>query len=441
MLFHSPIYLILFLPLVLIFYFKLNKFFKIDNKIILGLFGLFFYSWWNLYLTPLIIISILFNYYMSNLIININDQVRKKRLLLLSIFLNVFYLGIFKYTDFIIQNINTLIGSDIEKFNIPFPLAMSFFTFQTIAFLVDCYDEEIKKNDLKKYSLFIIFFPQLVAGPIVKYNDMIPQFENPKNQLINKNNIVLGLFVIIIGLFKKIVIADTLSINVDDGFNNYLELNFVESWIISLSFTLQIYFDFSGYIDMATGSAILFNIRLPQNFDSPFKASSLINFWHRWHITLFKFLMNYIYFPWIRSLKKITYSKAMFVTFCVFIISGIWHGPTWGYVMFGILHGVGLIINHTFNKFNLFKLHFIIGWFLTMFWVNLTQIFFRSKDLDTAIYISKSIFGLNGFDFETDMLSDYFVMVSTIVALIIVFCFKNTNYLIENHFKESDAKI
>ena len=131
----------------------------------------------------------------------------------------------------------------------------------------------------------------------------------------------------------------------------------------------------------------------------------------------------------------------MFVTFCVFIISGIWHGPTWGYVMFGILHGVGLIINHTFNKFNLFKLHFIIGWFLTMFWVNLTQIFFRSKDLDTAIYISKSIFGLNGFDFETDMLSDYFVMVSTIVALIIVFCFKNTNYLIENHFKESDAKI
>jgi D-alanyl-lipoteichoic acid acyltransferase DltB (MBOAT superfamily) len=378
---------------------------------------------------------------MSNLIININDQVRKKRLLLLSIFLNVFYLGIFKYTDFIIQNINTLIGSDIEKFNIPFPLAMSFFTFQTIAFLVDCYDEEIKKNDLKKYSLFIIFFPQLVAGPIVKYNDMIPQFENPKNQLINKNNIVLGLFVIIIGLFKKIVIADTLSINVDDGFNNYLELNFVESWIISLSFTLQIYFDFSGYIDMATGSAILFNIRLPQNFDSPFKASSLINFWHRWHITLFKFLMNYIYFPWIRSLKKITYSKAMFVTFCVFIISGIWHGPTWGYVMFGILHGVGLIINHTFIRLNLFKIPSFVGWFLTMFWVNLTQIFFRSKDLDTAIYISKSIFGLNGFEFKTNLLNDYLILSASITALIIVFCFKNTNYLIENHFKNNNSKI
>ena len=134
---------------------------------------------------------------MSNLIINTNDQIKKKRLLLFSIFLNVIYLGIFKYTDFIIQNINTLTGSDIEKFNIPFPLAMSFFTFQTIAFLVDCYDEEIKKNNLKKYSLFIIFFPQLVAGPIVKYNDMIPQFENPKNQLINKNNIILGLLVII----------------------------------------------------------------------------------------------------------------------------------------------------------------------------------------------------------------------------------------------------
>jgi len=440
-LFHSPIYLIIFLPLVVIFYYKINRFLKIDNRIVLGFFGLIFYSWWNIYLTPLIVISILFNYYISNLIINNQDQVKKKRLLIFSIILNVIYLGIFKYTDFIIQNINLLTGSEIEEFNIPFPLAMSFFTFQTIAFLVDCYDDEISKNDLKKYSLFIIFFPQLVAGPIVKYNDIIPQFENPKNQLMNKNNIILGLIVIIIGLFKKVVIADTLSINVDDGFNNYLDLNFIEAWIVSLSFTFQIYFDFSGYIDMATGSAILFNIRLPKNFDSPFKATSLINFWHRWHITLFKFLMNYIYFPWLRSLNKITYTKAMFVTFCVFIISGIWHGPTWGYVMFGILHGVGLIINHTFNKFNLFKLHFLFGWFLTMFWVNLTQIFFRSKDLDTAIYISKSIFGLNGFDLNTDMFSDYLIMISTIVALIIVFCFKNTNYLIENYFKDADTKI
>jgi D-alanyl-lipoteichoic acid acyltransferase DltB (MBOAT superfamily) len=192
---------------------------------------------------------------------------------------------------------------------------------------------------------------------------------------------------------------------------------------------------------MATGSAILFNIRLPQNFDSPFKASSLINFWHRWHITLFKFLMNYIYFPWIRSLKKITYSKAMFVTFCVFIISGIWHGPTWGYVMFGILHGVGLIINHTFIRLNLFKIPSFVGWFLTMFWVNLTQIFFRSKDLDTAIYISKSIFGLNGFEFKTNLLNDYLILSASITALIIVFCFKNTNYLIENHFKNNNSKI
>lgn len=441
MLFHSPIYLIIFLPLVVIFYYKLNKFLKIDNRIVLGTFGLIFYSWWNVYLAPLIVISILFNYYISNLIIINQDRIKKKRLLLFSIFLNVIYLGIFKYTDFIIQNINALTGSEINEFNIPFPLAMSFFTFQTIAFLVDCYDDEISKNDFKKYSLFIIFFPQLVAGPIVKYNDMIPQFENPKNQLINKNNIILGLIVIIIGLFKKVVIADTLSINVDAGFNNYLDLNFIEAWIVSLSFTFQLYFDFSGYIDMATGSAILFNIRLPQNFDSPFKATSLINFWQRWHITLFKFLMNYIYFPWIRSLKKITYTKAMLVTFCVFIISGIWHGPTWGYVMFGVLHGIGLIINHTFNRFDSLKLYFLFGWFLTMFWVNLTLVFFRSEDLSTALHISKTIFGLNGFDFNTDMFNNHFIILSAIAALIIVFCFKNTNYLIENHFKKSDVKI
>jgi len=246
---------------------------------------------------------------------------------------------------------------------------------------------------------------------------------------------------ILINIGVTRVLSSGLELNVDSGFNNYLDLNFIEAWIVSLSFTFQLYFDFSGYIDMATGSAILFNIRLPQNFDSPFKATSLINFWHRWHITLFKFLMNYIYFPWIRSLKKITYTKAMFVTFCVFIISGIWHGPTWGYVMFGVLHGIGLIINHTFNRLNLFKLHFLFGWFLTMFWVNLTQIFFRSKDLDTAIYISKTIFGLNGLNFYTNMFNNYFTILSTIAALIIVFCFKNTNYLIENHFKKSETKI
>ena len=161
MLFHSPIYLIIFLPLVVIFYYKLNKFLKIDNRIVLGTFGLIFYSWWNVYLAPLIVISILFNYYISNLIIINQDRIKKKRLLLFSIFLNVIYLGIFKYTDFIIQNINTLTGSEINEFNIPFPLAMSFFTFQTIAFLVDCYDDEISKNDFKKYSLFIIFFHNL----------------------------------------------------------------------------------------------------------------------------------------------------------------------------------------------------------------------------------------------------------------------------------------
>ena len=162
-----------------------------------------------------------------------------------------------------------------------------------------------------------------------------------KNRLFNQRNFNLGLVIILIGLFKKILLADNLAIFVDDGFSNHQNLEFFSSWLASLCFTFQIYFDFSGYIDMAMGIALLFNIKLPQNFDSPYKARSIINFWQRWHITLSNFLMNCLYFPWIKSLKKTNFLNAMIVTFFVFIIAGIWHGPSWLFVIFGALHGIG----------------------------------------------------------------------------------------------------
>ena len=313
---------------------------------------------------------------------------------------------------------------------------MSFFTFQTIAFLVDAYDDEIKNINFKKYSLFIIFFPQLIAGPIVKYNNMMSQFDTIENKNINLNNILLGLTIIAIGLFKKVVIADNLSINVDFGFANYNQINFIESWITSLSYTFQLYFDFSGYIDMATGSALLFNILLPKNFDSPFKASSLIDFWKKWHITLFNFLMNYIYFPILRSIKSINFVNAMIVTLFVFIISGFWHGPSWGYVIFGTLHGVGLVTNHIFNKISSFKFYKIISWSLTIIYVNFTLIFFRSENLHSAFSIIKSMFGFNGLKFNTNYFEDLLIIIISIAAFIICIFFKNVNYLIDNFYKK-----
>ena len=436
MLFNSTYYLLFFLPLVFIFYFLLRRFTDSDGKIILILSGLLFYGWWNINYTPLIIFSILFNYFIYTKIASSKNKSTKKFILLLAIFCNIFYLGIFKYTNFVIENLNHFLNLNIELFNLPFPLALSFFTFQTIAFLVDAYDDEIKNINFKKYSLFIIFFPQLIAGPIVKYNNMMSQFNSIENKNINLNNILLGLTIIAIGLFKKVIIADNLSINVDFGFTNYNQINFIESWIASLSYTFQLYFDFSGYIDMATGSALLFNILLPKNFDSPFKATSLIDFWKRWHITLFNFLMNYIYFPILRSIKKINFINAMIVTLFVFIISGFWHGPSWGYVIFGSLHGVGMIINHTYNKISSFQLYKLIGWSLTILYVNFTLVFFRSENLQSAFSIIKSMFGFNGLKFNTNYFDDLSVVIISIAAFIICIFFKNINYLIDNFYEK-----
>ena len=240
-------------------------------------------------MSPIIIGSIIFNYYFSKTIKEKPDDKSKRKLLIIAIIFNIIWLAIFKYTDFIIQNLNFLFSSNIDQINLPFPLAISFVTFQTIAHLVDCYNGKIEKNNLVRYSLFIIFFPQLIAGPIVKYRHMMTQFCDDNNRNFNFKNFNLGLIIILIGLFKKIFLADNLALIVEYGFTNPSSLSFYESWLTSLCFTFQIYFDFSGYIDIATGIALLFNIKLPQNFDSPYKSTSIINFWQRWHITLSHF--------------------------------------------------------------------------------------------------------------------------------------------------------
>jgi len=439
MLFHSSVFLLIFLPTIFCLFFLANKFTKIDSKVILILSGLIFYGWWNIYLAPLIIISILFNFYLSQHLIK-NGSFSKKKILLLTISLNIIFLIIFKYLDFLILNINYIFNTNLDYINLPFPLAMSFITFQTIAYLVDCYDGNIKKNNITEYSLFIIFFPQLIAGPIVNYNNMMPQFKNLKNKLINKQNIFLGLIIIFIGFFKKVIIADNLALIVDDGFLNHSDIDFYVAWLTSLSFTFQIYFDFSGYIDMATGSALLFNIKLPKNFDSPFKSTNMINFWQRWHITLSNFLMNYIYFPWLKYLKKITFIKSMIVTFFVFIIAGIWHGPSWLYVIFGSLHGIGLIINHTFNRYFNFSLNRYFAWFLTFNYVNITLIFFRSKTIDSSVDIIKGMTGLNTIELNLLLDKGLFLILVFLLAVIITFSFKNSNFLVENYFSSKNKQ-
>ena len=436
MLFHNPVFLFLFLPIVLILYYYAYKFSKFAHEYILIIAGLFFYAWWNIYLSPIIIISIIFNFYFGNLIKNSLSKNFRKKILFFAIFLNVLFLAIFKYADFIIENINYIFNSNIDLLNLPFPLAMSFFTFQTIAYLVDCYDGNIKKTRFTQYSLFIIFFPQLIAGPIVKYNHMMSQFDDQNNRLINRQNLNLGLVIILIGLFKKIILADNLAIFVENGFSGSQNLEFFASWLTSLSFTFQIYFDFSGYVDMATGIALLFNIRLPVNFNSPYKATSIINFWQKWHITLANFLTNYIYFPWVKSLKKVNFLKIMVIIFFVFLIAGIWHGPSWLYVIFGALHGFGLITNHVYRKLFDYKFNKYIACFLTFSYINLTFVFFRSDNLYNALNIIKGMLGLNGFELADYFEDKIYIIVTLLMAAIVVFCFKNTSYLIDKFKNE-----
>ncbi len=431
MLFHSPYFLFLFLPIVLFLYFFTSKYSKSVYEYILVFAGLFFYAYWDIFLSPIIIISILFNFYCAKKIKNQSDNKIKKRILIIGIIFNILWLSIFKYTDFIIQNLNLLFDSNIDQVNLPFPLAISFVTFQTIAHLVDCYNNKIEKNNLIRYSLFIIFFPQLIAGPIVKYKHMMTQFCDENKRIFNLKNFYLGLIVILIGLFKKIFFADNLAFLVEYGFNNSENLSFYESWLSSLCFTFQIYFDFSGYIDIATGISLLFNIKLPQNFDSPYKSKSIINFWQRWHITLSHFLTNYIYFPWAKSLKNVNFTNTMIITFLVFVIAGIWHGPSWLYVIFGCLHGIGLVCNHIFKRFFNFRINNYLACFLTFNYVNLTFVFFRSKNLEVAINIIKGMFGLNGFSYPNYSNFNIYIISILLISMFTVFIFKNTNHLIE----------
>ncbi len=226
-----------------------------------------------------------------------HKKVSKKKLLTIGVIANVGLLGYFKYSDFFISNVNFLVGSDIPLLNLALPLAISFFTFQQIAYLVDSYKGETKEYDFLNYVVFVTFFPQLIAGPIVHHKEMMHQFENVRNKVINYKNIALGLFIFSIGLFKKVVIADAFSVWATNGFDNAEILTLFEAWATSLSYTFQLYFDFSGYTDMAIGAALLFNIKLPINFNSPYKATDIQDFWRRWHITLSRFLRDYVYIP------------------------------------------------------------------------------------------------------------------------------------------------
>jgi len=361
------------------------------SRLFLLLASLFFYSWWNVWYLPIILLSMSFNYLIG---VYLNKVDSNKVVLYFGIISNLLLLGYFKYVDFFLENINLILDDDISLLHLALPLGISFFTFQQIAYLVDSYNSKTSDYDFINYAVFVTFFPQLIAGPIVHHEEMMPQFENLKNKLINYHNIALGLFIFSIGLFKKIVIADSLSVWVANGFDKAEVLSFVDSWISSLSYTFQLYYDFSGYTDMAIGAALLFNIKLPINFNSPYKARNIQDFWRRWHITLSRFLRDYIYIPLGGNRKG---SVRTYVNlFITFLLGGIWHGAGWNFIIWGILHGVATVVHRFFNRLSII-LPYWFGWFLTFNFLNISWVFFRAKTFDDALKVLSGMFGFEGF--------------------------------------------
>ena len=430
MLFNSYEFIFMFLPITFALYFYLNhKRLTEASKGLLVFSSLFFYSWWNIAYLPIILTSMLFNYLLGNALANSASRFSKKSVLIFGILINISLLGYFKYADFLIKNFNLALGSDVKLLHLALPLAISFFTFQQISYLVDSYRKETKEYDFLNYALFVTFFPQLIAGPIVHHKEMMPQFAKARNKIINYNHIAMGLFIFAMGLFKKVIIADTFAVWATQGFDVATTLNLFEAWATSLSYTFQLYFDFSGYTDMAIGAALLFNIKLPINFNSPYKATTIQDFWRRWHITLSRFLRDYIYIPLGGNRKGSvrTYTNLM----ATFILGGIWHCAGWTFIFWGFLHGFALAIHRAWSNLG-FKLWNWLAWLITFNFLNITWVFFRAKEWDDAIRILSAMFDFSNITSP----SNYQQIVYIAIFLIIIF-FKNSNEIIKMNFSKN----
>lgn len=399
MLFNSYEFLFLFLPVAVGGYFffgSREKHSEWANIWLVGM-SLFFYSYWNMKYLPLLLASIGFNYWISGYIIRYRKEKRKRHArtaFLLGMTFNAGVLGFFKYTDFLIENLDYF-GAGIPFLHIVLPLGISFFTITQMVYLVDCYEGVAKERNLIHYSLFVSFFPHLLAGPILYHRPMMKQFKDSTLRHVDWENIARGLSLFIIGLAKKVLIADSFVQVVAAGFSQPERLTFVDGWAVAFCYMMQLYFDFSGYSDMAVGIARMLNIKIPINFDAPYRAYGIINFWQRWHMSLTTTITNYLYTPMVMACERITFFKAMLATFAAMFIAGIWHGAGWNYVLFGSLHGIGLVLNHVWKKYHLWMWK-PLGYVLTLGLVLVAFVFFRAESVVGALHVLYAMVGGNG---------------------------------------------
>jgi len=445
MLFNSAEFLYLYLPLVLVGFFRAARTSHRLAALWLALASLFFYGWWNPKFVFLLLASVGFNYGMGYAIGHARAsgtrKLQAKRLLIVALAANLALLGYFKYTNFFLATANTMIGTGWKLRDIVLPLGISFFTFTQIAFLVDTYRGIAREYNFVHYLLFVTYFPHLIAGPVLHHKEMMPQFGLSSTYRFSYENLSVGITIFCIGLFKKVVIADSMGHYVGPVFNApgaEIQLSFVEAWGGALCYTFQLYFDFSGYSDMAIGLSRLFGVALPLNFHSPYKSANIIEFWRRWHMTLSRFLKDYLYLPLGGNRKGP--ARRYVNLMLTMLLGGLWHGAGWTYVVWGGLHGIYLVLNHAWHGAckrlwpNRAKtqssLAHALSVLITFLAVVVAWVVFRADNLETAGAILAAMLGMNGVSFVSAnklVMGDALVMISA--CLLIAWFVPNTQQI------------
>jgi alginate O-acetyltransferase complex protein AlgI len=397
MVFDTFPYIVLFLPIVLmsLHLARLSKI-QILPQVSILIASAVFYAWTSPSHLAYLVGSILANWLIARSMTGATE-LRRKRILQLGLILNIGFLSVFKYLNFFIGNIPYLFRYHIQVPNLGFPLGVSFFTLAQIMYLVDCYEELIPPSSLFDHATYVSFFPYVISGPISRAKRILHQFPALNVRTgPSAETMACAIHRFSLGLIKKVVLASAFSQTADFGFSNIQSLSAVEAWITLSSYTLQIYFDFSGYTDMATASALMLGIELPRNFDAPLRSKSIIEFWQRWHITLSGFITTYLYTPILTSFKRATLWTAAFATLIAMAIAGLWHGPSWNFVLFGVIHGTALAVNQFWRKKKMPKLPRWLSWLATFVVIDLAFLFFRAPDLSTAILCLPHLIGFDG---------------------------------------------
>ncbi|MBN8839053.1 MAG: MBOAT family protein [Sphingomonadales bacterium] len=462
MLFNSFVFIFGFLPIVLAATYWLGRWRQPAAKLALTLLSLGFYAWWRPVHLPLLLGSIVFNYIVGGVIQRAYADGRQRSVktwLTIGVLADVALLGWFKYANFVAYNLGLLVGHDLGLAKITLPLAISFFTFQKIAYLIDSARGDTRRMSFLDFSLFAAFFPQLIAGPIVHYKEVVPQLQGRLFAHRFARNMLIGTVIFAIGLFKKTVIADTLSSYADPLFaaaSAGHQFNIASGWLAAITYTLQLYFDFSGYSDMAIGLARMFGVKLPLNFHSPLRAASIIDYWRRWHMTLQRFIVAYIFQPLSLPMNRLAAERGLkgwnafavaigVPTFVTFVAIGIWHGAGWTFVLFGVMHAIYICVNEIWRERRknrrraLRKQGKTLGdpgaaeragyHLITLLAIIYGNVMFRAHSVDDALSVWSGMTGLGTLDFTLPALATWGLAATIVVGIAIVALMPNTQQI------------